>query len=186
MTLKRGCIAVALILLCCCVNADSGTGLLQNPGFEDAPANVGWEIVVYGARPQVELDSQIVRAGRHSLHVTAAEASDTALGQEVALKSNQWYRLSGCARWPGTAPRPPRRPVPALPPWLRSSSLPYRTLPHHEVITKSSLHSGSKPKRVRRRAAAALATLVPPPPCHHYYRPYSHRRRSEPCSSAPR
>lgn len=71
------------------------TGLLANPDFEQAPASAGWELAVYGARPQVELDSQIVRVGRHSLRVTAAEDSDTALGQEVALKPNQWYRLSG-------------------------------------------------------------------------------------------
>ncbi len=74
-------------------NREAAT-LLQNSDFEQA-ANAGWELAVYGARPQVELDSETVRVGRHSLRVTAAEASDTALGQEVTLKPNQWYRLSG-------------------------------------------------------------------------------------------
>ncbi len=68
---------------------------IRNADFEDAAALAGWERAVYGGPSTAELDTEVVRAGRHSLRVGAVEPSDTALGQEITLKPNQWFRLSG-------------------------------------------------------------------------------------------
>lgn len=56
---------------------------LANAGFESPRLLDGWEIVTYGARVDVAIDDKEVHEGRQSLRVTASEASDTALGQEV-------------------------------------------------------------------------------------------------------
>ncbi len=69
---------------------------LQNSGFEKGVD--GWSVHVYGAQPQIESDTQIARAGKQSLRVSASEPSDTALGQEVTLKPGQCYRFSGWVR----------------------------------------------------------------------------------------
>jgi alpha-N-arabinofuranosidase len=71
---------------------------LQNPDFESSSATEGWEMHVYGAQPQVALDTQVFQGGRSSLRIAATEASDTALGQEARLKPNQWYLLDGWVR----------------------------------------------------------------------------------------
>src|SRR5207248_1692951 len=64
---------------------------LKNPGFEDKLD--GWEIHTYGAASQVEADAEVAHEGKHSLRISAAEPSDTALGQEVLLKPGRWYRF---------------------------------------------------------------------------------------------
>jgi len=56
---------------------------LANAGFESPRLLDGWEIVTYGARVDVAIDDKEVHEGWQSLRVTASEASDTALGQEV-------------------------------------------------------------------------------------------------------
>lgn len=78
---------------------------LRNPGFESASALEGWELVTYGARSTAEPDREIVREGRQSLRIRASEPSDTAMGQEVALRPRGWYRFSGWVRTQGLDPR---------------------------------------------------------------------------------
>lgn len=87
------------------VTAHAQSGLVANPDFEPSGAVTnGWELSVYGATPHVERDTGQVRAGRGSLRAGATEPSDTALGQEVALKPLQWYRFTGWVRTRGLAP----------------------------------------------------------------------------------
>jgi alpha-N-arabinofuranosidase len=78
------------------------TGALKNPGFESALED--WSIHVYGAPAQVESDAQVFHGGKQSLRVSAAEPSDAALGQEVALKPGRCYRFSGWVRTRGLDP----------------------------------------------------------------------------------
>jgi hypothetical protein len=80
----------------------SDQGLLQNPGFELGVE--GWLTVVSGTRPQITFDTSVVRQGRQALRVVANEPSDTAFGQDVQLKSGQWYRFSGWVRTRGLNP----------------------------------------------------------------------------------
>jgi hypothetical protein len=76
--------------------------LLKNPGFEGELE--GWSTDVYGARPRIEFDTDVVREGWQALRVSATEPSDTAFGQEVKLKPGQSYRLSGWVRTRGLDP----------------------------------------------------------------------------------
>ena len=78
---------------------------LVNPGFESAAPHEGWTIHVYGAQPEVALDAQVRREGKHSLCIRADQPSDTALGQNLKLKPGQWYRLTGWVRTEGLDPR---------------------------------------------------------------------------------
>jgi alpha-N-arabinofuranosidase len=68
---------------------------LSNPGFESRRPLDGWEIVTYGARAEVVLDNKEVHEGRQSLRVTVSKPSDTALGQEISLNPEGWYRFTG-------------------------------------------------------------------------------------------
>jgi alpha-N-arabinofuranosidase len=70
--------------------------VLQNLDF--ARKLDSWSLHVYGARPQVEVDTKVVHKGKQSLRISAAELSDTALGQEVQLKPERCYRFSGWVR----------------------------------------------------------------------------------------
>ncbi|MCX6924356.1 MAG: hypothetical protein NT154_14250 [Verrucomicrobia bacterium] len=70
-------------------------GVLANPGFEAADGRQGWELNVYGAQPQIALDRELHHEGSQSLRVQAQTPSDTALGQEIVLRPNAWYRFSG-------------------------------------------------------------------------------------------
>jgi hypothetical protein len=76
-----------------------GTGRLKNPGFEDGLE--GWETAVYGARPTIGFDSRVLREGRQSDRVSAAQPSDTAFGQDVLLEPGQSSRLAGWVRTRG-------------------------------------------------------------------------------------
>jgi alpha-N-arabinofuranosidase len=81
---------------------------LVNAGFEAAAAHQGWTVHVYGAQPELTLDTAVRHEGRQSLRVHAEQLSDTAFGQEVQLQPGHWYRLSGWVRCenldPGAAP----------------------------------------------------------------------------------
>ena len=81
----------------------AGEPKLQNAGFESGQD--GWALQVYGAKPTIETDEQIVHEGKRSLRITAADPSDTALSQELRLKPGQLYRLSGWVRTRGLGPR---------------------------------------------------------------------------------
>jgi alpha-N-arabinofuranosidase len=76
---------------------------LTNAGFEEG--SDGWSLTAYGANPTVVKDAAVFHEGKHSLRVSAAEPSDAALSQEVALKPGQLYRLSGWVRTRGLDPR---------------------------------------------------------------------------------
>ncbi len=71
---------------------------LRNPGFESAQLHEDWTIHVYGAQPKVALDSESFHEGKQALRVSAAELSDTALGQELLLQPDRWYRFTGWVR----------------------------------------------------------------------------------------
>lgn len=71
---------------------------LQNSGFESTPLHEGWTIHVYGAQPKLDLDNATFHEGKQALRVSAEELSDTALGQELQLKPDRWYRLTGWVR----------------------------------------------------------------------------------------
>ena len=87
----------------CRVSAStSDPGLLKNPGLERDLDD--WRIAVYGARPEITFDKSVVREGRQALRVVANEPSDTAIGQDVQLKSGHWYRFSGWVRTRGLNP----------------------------------------------------------------------------------
>ena len=77
--------------------------LLQNPSFEAGTA--GWSLAVYGARPTVQADTRIRHGGKQSLRISAAEPSDTALGQDVRLRPGRCYRLGGWVRTRQLDPR---------------------------------------------------------------------------------
>ncbi len=99
------CLTIVTSLLSQGQQAGAETGAaLRNPGFESSSVVEGWDVVTYGARAKVEADRSIVREGRQSLRVSASELSDTALGQEVAVRPGGWYRLNGWVRTRGLDP----------------------------------------------------------------------------------
>jgi alpha-N-arabinofuranosidase len=79
---------------------------IRNATFERGSAD--WEVHVYGAKPIVARDDQVKHAGPGSLRVSAAQPSDTALGQEILLSPRQWYRFTGWVRTLGLVPRDAR------------------------------------------------------------------------------
>jgi alpha-L-arabinofuranosidase len=87
---------VVLLLLLSFPAKAADSPALKNAGFE--AGSDGWTLTTYGARPAVEKDAEISHAGKHSLRVSAAEPSDTALAQEVRLKAGQLYRLTAWVR----------------------------------------------------------------------------------------
>jgi alpha-N-arabinofuranosidase len=81
----------------------TGDRNLENSGFESGTD--GWSTHVYGARSTIESDSTITHGGKKSLRISAAEPSDTALGQELMLHPGHWYRLHGWVRTRSLDPR---------------------------------------------------------------------------------
>ncbi len=77
---------------------------LVNAGFEAPRLLDGWEIVTHGARVDIAIDSKEVHEGRQSIRLTASEASDTALGQEVSLNPSRWYQFTGWVKAQGLQP----------------------------------------------------------------------------------
>jgi alpha-N-arabinofuranosidase len=69
---------------------------IENPTFK--AGTKGWDVHVYGAKPDVSVDTDVVREGKQSLRIAAKELSDTALGQELRLKAGQFYRFTGWVR----------------------------------------------------------------------------------------
>ena len=59
---------------------------LKNAGFESLNALEGWMPITYGPSARIALDGEVVHEGRQSLRVSAEEASDVALGQELAVE----------------------------------------------------------------------------------------------------
>src|SRR5947209_3465661 len=82
--------------------AAAGEPPLRNPGFEAGLD--GWSRHVYGAQSTIEADTQVFHEGKQSLRISAAEPSDTALGQEVRLRPGRCYRLRGWVRTRGLDP----------------------------------------------------------------------------------
>ena len=76
-------------------------GELANGGFEATEALQGWDLTVYGARPEIHADREVRHEGTQSLRVSATELSDTALAQELTLKPNCCYRFSGWVKTAG-------------------------------------------------------------------------------------
>lgn len=71
---------------------------LHNPGFESDIPHEGWSLHVYGAQPDISLDTDAPQEGRHALRVHANDRSDTAFGQECQLNPERTYRLRGWIR----------------------------------------------------------------------------------------
>jgi tRNA A-37 threonylcarbamoyl transferase component Bud32 len=78
-------------------------GFLKNQGFE--AGRKGWEVTVFGARPTIATDADVAHEGKRFLRISAAQPSDTAVGQEVRLVPGRIYRLSGWVRTQGLDPR---------------------------------------------------------------------------------
>jgi alpha-N-arabinofuranosidase len=79
----------------------SPQNLLRNGGLEEAgPDRVpaGFGKVVYGAQPEIAFDAKVFKEGRQSMRVSAREASDTAIAQDVDLKPETAYCFSGWVR----------------------------------------------------------------------------------------
>jgi alpha-L-arabinofuranosidase len=81
-----------------------GAGLLLNPSFDSQPVLDKWELHVYGANPEIHQDTSQPHGGSCSVCIEANSPSDTALGQEVTLEPNEYYRLSGWVRTEGLKP----------------------------------------------------------------------------------
>src|ERR1041384_1246184 len=68
---------------------------LENGGFEgDDPAR-GWSVHVYGAKPSIEADRQVVHGGAQSLRTEAREPRGTAPCENVLLPPGALFRLRG-------------------------------------------------------------------------------------------
>lgn len=85
--------------------ATAQTAVLRNARFEDDSPVSGWELNVYGAKPSLEQDQNVVRQGKTSLRIHSQEPSDTALAQELTLKPRQWYQFSAWVRTANLDPR---------------------------------------------------------------------------------
>ncbi|HEV3236354.1 MAG TPA: carbohydrate binding domain-containing protein, partial [Gemmataceae bacterium] len=72
------------------------TNLIKNPGFESKVED--WSIHIYGSKPEIEVDEKIVHEGKRSLRITATEAGDIALGQDIPLMPRHCYRFTGWVR----------------------------------------------------------------------------------------
>jgi alpha-L-arabinofuranosidase len=68
---------------------------LRNAGFEASNVAESWQVTTYGATPEVVRDTAVHHEGAASIRIQSNEPSDTALGQEIALKPAGFYVLSG-------------------------------------------------------------------------------------------
>ncbi len=94
-----------LCVLACVRVAAADAGILRNADFGARAALQDWELTVYGASPEVRLDDAVRHGRAHSLCVTAAKPTDTALGQEATLTPNRWYCFSGWVKTRELEPR---------------------------------------------------------------------------------
>lgn len=83
-------------------------GILKNPHFASEPLLNGWDLSVYGAQPEIRRDEGRSPEDGRALCIQAATPSDTALGQEITLAPNHWYRFSGWVRTRGLLPHTAR------------------------------------------------------------------------------
>ncbi len=91
---------VALFLLAWAQGASAaGDVVLKNRDF--AATTEGWELTVFGSKPVIERDSQIVHNGKPALRISATELTDTALAQEIQLRPGGIYHLTGWVRTRG-------------------------------------------------------------------------------------
>ena len=97
-----GITQAAIVLFVIGIGADRPA--IENPSFEAPSPSEGWQVVTYGAKAEVVADDHEPSDGRQSLRVSATEPSDTALGQDVALKPSRWYRFKGSVRTRGLEP----------------------------------------------------------------------------------
>jgi hypothetical protein len=86
---------------------ETNSGLIKNGGFEAGIE--GWTGWSHGHHSQFEFDRDVVRGGRQSLRVTASEPADCGVWQDVYLKPQQWYHLSGWVRTRGLQVHGPAR-----------------------------------------------------------------------------
>jgi alpha-L-arabinofuranosidase len=70
--------------------------LIHNGDFESKLGH--WTTHVFGASPRIEFDAEIKHGGSQALKVSCDELTDTAFGQELKLRPNQWYLFSGWVR----------------------------------------------------------------------------------------
>ncbi len=69
--------------------------VLSNGGFESADLVQDWEVVFYGAKPELERDQTNMHGGKAALHISSKTPSDTALGQELELDPDRFFRFTG-------------------------------------------------------------------------------------------
>jgi alpha-L-arabinofuranosidase len=96
------CVALCTILVRCSPLRAEDESRLRNPNFADSLEH--WETKVYGARPRLQVETDVVRPGR-VLRISSREPSDTAAAQEVNLKAGRFYRFSGWVRTSGLEPQ---------------------------------------------------------------------------------
>jgi alpha-N-arabinofuranosidase len=66
--------------------------------------STGWAKATYGAEPTVQVDSSTTHGPKPSLFVSSDAPTDTAFGQDIAVKPNVFYRLSGWVKTRGIKP----------------------------------------------------------------------------------
>jgi alpha-N-arabinofuranosidase len=93
------CLVILVVACLASLSRAEDKPSVRNPHFEDKLAD--WSVNVYGARPRLELDANVVRNKRATLRIASTEPSDTALGQEIELKPGRCYCLSGWVRTRG-------------------------------------------------------------------------------------
>ncbi len=94
--MSYGLLNMVVFLNCISHMAQPTTCLpLSNPDFEASEPHASWSLHVYGAQPDIALDTSVHQQGAQSLRVSAGELSDTAFGQELQLTPGRWYRLTG-------------------------------------------------------------------------------------------
>lgn len=113
MLLSR--LTILVLLYCCTSGTFAGAGTVQQPhvvtklplivgGADNAPDRGGWDLTVYGAQPILARDTQVTHSGEGALRIAAETPSDAALGREVRLKPDRFYRLRAWVRTRGLDP----------------------------------------------------------------------------------
>jgi hypothetical protein len=78
--------------------------IMRNGSFESDLLLEGWDVITYCTKAVLARDDRELHEGRRSLPLTASEASDTALAQEISLKPSCWYRFTGWVKTLGLEP----------------------------------------------------------------------------------
>jgi len=110
-----GLLIFSLVLLEAILGATLGRGaepsatLIPNGGLEQVGPEglpVGFKKYVYGAEPAIAFDTDVKKEGRHSMRVSAEEASDTAVSQYVQLEPGAAYCFTGWVSTRDLKPEP--------------------------------------------------------------------------------